>query len=419
MNKTAVYNKIEELKEDIVDYACNIVSFPTLSGQEKEAQEYLKEELEKLQFDSTEMWEPQISELKGHKAFITKRDDFQNSPNLVGTLKGQGGGRSLIFNSHIDVVPEGDLSEWEFEPFHGIVDNGNIYGRGISDMKGTDAAFLGVIKAFKELGIEVKGDLMFQSVIEEETGSAGSLSCALKGYSADAAIIPEPTNFAICPAQQGAAWSRIKVKGKSAHAGQRYKGVSAIKKTYKIISYLEKLEDKKNELFKNPLYKDNEIPFTINIGTIKGGEWPSSVPENVEIEVRMAIPPGEEVKEAKSFMEDWIREASQKDKWLKENPAQIEWFGAFWGSAQIPADHELVTVSKNSFSEIREEKNRVIGTPWGTDAHILTKYADTPALVFGPGETAHCPDEYIPIKDLMDYTKILASIIIDWCGIKN
>lgn len=414
--KEKVFAKIEELQDEIVNYASEIVKFPTLSGQELEAQKYLKGVLEDLNFDNIDMWEPEKENLKDHESFITKRKDFKGSPNLVGVLKGTGGGRSLVFNSHIDIVPAGDLDEWNYSPFDGTVDKGNIYGRGISDMKGTKASFLGVVKAFKELGIKLKGDLIFESVIEEETGSAGSLACALRGYRADAAIVPEPTGFKICPAQQGAAWFRVHIQGKSAHAGQRYKGVSAIDKAYLVISAIKELEKRRNEEYKNPLYKNNPIPFTINVGTIQGGDWPSSVPEKVVLEVRMAIPPGETVKEARASVEKWINNAAKKDDWLKDHLPVIEWFGAFWGSAQIESDHPIVEVSKNAYREIMNKEPEVEGTPWGTDAHILTRYADTPALVFGPGVSAHCPDEYLPVKDLIDYTKILATVILEWCN---
>jgi len=286
-----IIEKIDQLEDDLISYARKLVSFPTVSGNELEAQTYVKEVLSSLNFDHIDMWEPDISQLKNHEAFISERRDFKNSPNVVGIKKGIGGGRSLILNSHIDIVPEGDHKKWIYNPFGGEVNNGNIYGRGISDMKGSDAPIFTVLRAFQEIGVKLKGDIIFESVIEEETGGAGSLACALRGYKADAAIIPEPSNFTICPAQQGSTWYRITIQGKAAHGGKRYLGESAIEKTPQIIKAIRNLETHINEKYYTNLYEGNPIPFCINIGKINGGNWPSGVPDKVTIEGRMGVPP--------------------------------------------------------------------------------------------------------------------------------
>lgn len=415
-----IYEKVREkviaLENEAIAYATKLISFPSVSGREMDAQKYVKKVLqEDLEFDFIDFWEPDIEEMKNHEAFITKRDSFAGSPNVVGILKGSGSGKSLILNSHIDIVPEGDHCEWTYPPFKGVVENGIIYGPGVSDMKGTKAAMFIVLKAFKELGIKLKGDIVFQSVIEEESGSAGTLACALKGYKADAAIIPEPSGFKICPAQQGSTWFRVNITGKSAHGGKRYLGVSAIDKAYLIISAIQELEKYRNKKFANPLYEGNPIPFTINIGTINGGVWPSSVPEKVSIEGRMGVAPGESLKEAWKMFEDCIVEATKKDPWLKDHKPTVEWFGAFWGSSQIDNEHPIVEVTKETYKEVMGENPVIEGTPWATDARILTEFADTPALIFGPGTSAHCPDEFMEVKSLMNYAQILAIIILKWC----
>ncbi|MDY6821701.1 MAG: ArgE/DapE family deacylase, partial [Deferribacterota bacterium] len=256
-----VVSKIDSMERELVEYVKNILSFPTTSGNELENQRYIADVLQnELKFDEIDMWEPDIDKMRNHEAFITRRENFKGSPNVVGTLKGKGTGKSLILNSHIDVVPAGNHNEWIYPPFQGTVDNGNIYGRGVSDMKGNIASFFIIIKALQELDIKLKGDLIIQSVIEEESGGAGSLACALRGYSADAAIIPEPTYFKICPAQQGSTWFRINISGKAAHGGERYKGISAIDKTIPILHSINELEKYRNNNFKNKLYKGIPTP---------------------------------------------------------------------------------------------------------------------------------------------------------------
>lgn len=410
-----IFKAVESCKDTIVDYAVNLIRFPTTSGNEKEAQTYVEAVMTDLRFDHIDMWEPDIEELRNHPAFISKRKDFKGSPNVVGILKGSGGGKGLILNSHIDIVPEGDPDEWHYPPFGGVVENGVIYGRGISDMKGTKAAIFGAILALKKASVRLKGDITVQSVIEEETGSAGTLACALRGYKADAAIIPEPSSFKICPAQQGSFWFRIHVRGKSAHAGQRYLGVNAITKSVQVLTAIKTFEDHINKEYTSFLYNDVPIPFAVNIGSIKGGEWPSTVPEKVIIEGRMGVPPGLFLDDAWKMFERWIKTETANDKWLAENQPTVEWFDACWGPAQIDPEHAIVKVTTEAYSTVCGASPKIVGTPWATDGRILTEFADTPALIFGPGTSAHCPDEFIKITDLICYTKILASIIVNWC----
>jgi len=415
--KEKIYSQIDGMEKELISYAQELIKFPTVSGQEKEAQEYVRKVLEKdLGFDEIDIWEPDIEEMRGHKAFITQREDFKGSPNVVGTLKGAGGGKSIILNSHIDVVPEGSHDEWCHPPFQGEVAEGKIYGRGASDMKVTKASFFIALKALQQLGLKLKGDVLIQSVIEEEAGSAGTLACVLRGYKADAAILPEPSVFKICPATQGSTWFRVNLYGLSAHGGKRYEGVSALEKLPQVISTIQQLEIYRNEKYAHPLYKDVPIPFCINIGNVEGGSWPSTVPEKVSIEGRMGIPPAEELEDGWRMFEEWIDKTAETDAWMKEHKPDVEWFGAFWGSGQIDMEHPIVKTAEQSYQEVTGMSPVLAGTPWATDARVLIDFADTPALVFGPGHTAHCPDEYMVVEDLVNYTKMLASMLVDWCG---
>ena len=138
-------------------------------------------------------------------------------------------------------------------------------------MKGGIASLLLAVGAVQGLGLKLKGDVIFQSVIEEESGGAGTLAAILKGYTADAALIPEPTNLRIFPKQQGSMWFRIEVKGRSAHGGTRYEGVSAIEKSMTVLKHIAELEEQRNARIIDSLYAHNPIPIPINIGVYKEG----------------------------------------------------------------------------------------------------------------------------------------------------
>jgi acetylornithine deacetylase len=397
-----------------------LVQEASTQGNEAKAQAIVLEKCRQLGLE-IDIWEPNGETLLKHPYFVSTRSDFSNSPNVVGTMRGTGGGRSLILNSHIDVVPEGEIEQWEDDPFSGVVKEGKLYGRGASDMKGGTVSFLLALEAIKLAGIRLKGDVIFQSVIEEESGGAGTLAAILKGYKADGAIITEPTNMKLFPKQQGSLWFRITVHGKSAHGGTRYEGVSALEKMKKVLDRLEQLESERNLRMVDPLYRNIPIPIPINVGKIEGGTWPSSVPDRVVIEGRMGVAPDETIEMAKQEMEQWIKTINQSDAWFEKHPIELEWFGAQWLPSSIEENHPLVTALADAYKKVKGEKPKVEASPWGTDGGLLTQVGQIPTIVFGPGVTAvaHYPNEYIEIDKVFEAAEILALAIIDWCGLDD
>ncbi|MED1226558.1 peptidase [Bacillus nakamurai] len=377
--------------------------------------------LEKLrQFDmAIDVWEPSVKQLKEHPYFISDREDFNESPNIVAVKKGAGGGRSLILNGHIDVVPEGNPAAWTYEPFLAVEKDGKIYGRGSTDMKGGNTALLFALEALDACGITLKGDVLFQSVVDEECGGAGTLSAVMRGYKADGALIPEPTNLKLFVKQQGSMWFRITVRGLSAHGGTRYEGVSAIEKSLHVITALKELENVRNARIKDPLYQDVPIPVPINIGTVHGGSWPSSVADRVTIEGRCGIAPNEKPEDVKEELTNWLKDLEYQDEWFKHHPVETEWFGAQWLPNDLKDGHPLISSLESSYEKIKEAKPVHEASPWGTDGGLLHHAGQTPVIVFGPGEVkaAHQANEYIEIRALIDAAKIISLFIMEWCGI--
>ncbi|MDR6998197.1 peptidase [Neobacillus niacini] len=389
-------------------------------GNESGAQAIVIEKCRQLGLD-LDIWEIGDEELKNHPAFCCDRQNFEGNPNVVAVLKGTGGGKSIILNGHIDVVPVGDEKNWKHDPFSGQIENGKLYGRGATDMKGGSVALLLAIESLIETGIKLKGDVIFQSVIEEESGGAGTLAAVLRGYRADGAIIPEPTNMKIFPKQQGSMWFRIKVKGRAAHGGTRYEGISAIEKSVRVIQRLQQLEKDRNSRISDPLFDSIPIPIPINIGKINSGEWPSSVPDLAFIEGRMGVAPDETIPSAKLEMENCLQELNQQDDWFCENPLQIEWFGGRWIPGSLESDHPLMKDLSESFQEITGKSPVIEASPWGTDGGILSSVGDTPVVVFGPGitETAHDADEHIELEELYKASEIIALTLIKWCSVSE
>lgn len=393
-----------------------LVQEASVQGTEKYAQALIVEKLRQLGLP-IDIWTPNIRKLQ-HKGFMTTRVSFEDSPNVVAVLKGTGGGRSIILNGHIDVVPEGDESLWTYDPYSAYMKDGKLYGRGASDMKGGQTAVLLAIEAILSLGIPLKGDVIFQSVIGEESGGAGTLACLLRGYQADAALISEPTDMRIFTKQQGSMWFRMKVRGKYGHDRIRCEGENAIEKAIIVIGHLRELEAVRNQRLQDSLSKETTLPASITIGKIEGGTWPSSFTDTVTLEGRMGVALCETLPEVRREVEAWLGKLQELHPCFSEHPVVLEWFGAQCQPYEIDSSHELVKVLSSQYELVKREEPSMGISAWGTDGSILNNIGHIPVILFGPGkaEAAHFPDEFIELEHVFEAAEIIALTVINWCG---
>lgn len=412
---------IDKNKADYIKFLQSIIQEPTTTGDERGAQTLVAKRLKEYGLE-VDVWDPDYDELIKSKFFNPLRDNYEGSPNVVGVLKGKENGRSLILNGHIDVVPAGDMSKWTQDPYGGEVVDGKLYGRGTTDMKGGNMSTLIALETVIDLGIELKGDVIYESVIEEETGGAGTLAAIQRGYKADVAIVPEPSEMRIFPKQQGSLWFEVKVTGMSAHGGTRYEGVSALEKGWIVFDEIMKLEEKRNEpLRKDPLYKDNPIPIPINIGQFNGGYFPSAVAEEATIQGRYGVAPGETIEEAKEEFIAMLDQLKHLDDWFVDNPATVEWGGIHLPPGEIDLDHPMLEILKEKYVDVEKEEPVIAGSVWGTDGGLLTQAGGIPSIIFGPGTTsmAHFTDEYVELDKMFKAAEIIALTIIEWCEVSS
>lgn len=438
-----VENHIDEKKEDIINFLRELIKFPSITNDEgSEVQNFIMKKLKELDFN-VDIWEPDIEELKKHPGFApVKNESYKNRPNLVGVHKGLGGGRSLVLNGHIDVVPVEDSSKWSHDPWGGEIKEGKIFGRGALDMKGGDAAIIMAAESVIQSGIKLKGDLTTEFVVEEESSGNGSLACALRGYKADAGIIPEPMQHCIVVSNRGAQFFRIRVFGEESWLEERWNVVNAIDKAmllYEAVNHFAKIRevevkklssyflyDYKNlsiedetikKIFKENTYKMWNTKVPTGVCKLSAGAWPSSIPGECIMEGSLECLPGENIDEVKDKFLDYIYEISLNDPWLKEHPPIVEWFGLWLEPSIIDVNHPIISTVAESCKKTLKVNPPVIGGG-GSDLRCLTKYASTPSILFGPcGGGAHGADEYCDIDSLIACVKIFASTIIDWCGI--
>ncbi|MFS0655518.1 peptidase [Bacillus sp. 179-C3.3 HS] len=418
MQHTRMKKWMREHQEEAIKLLQQMVQCESTQGNEKGVQQLVADQLSAIGFD-IDVWDIGDDDLLEHPYFYSPRRSFKESPNVAGRLKGTGGGKSILLNGHVDVVPAGDLKQWTYPPYSGHIINGRLYGRGATDMKGGNVSLLFALMAIRALQIPLKGDVVFHSVVEEESGGAGTLAAILKGYTADAAIIPEPSHMKIFPIQQGSKWFRLHIKGRAAHGGTRYHGVSAIEKSTLVLSHIAALEEERNRRVTDPLFNNIPIPIPINIGKIQGGDWPSSVADLVTMEGRLGVMPGETVMQAEKELEQWMSKLAEKDEWFKDHPVEVEWFGARWLPGSIDSHHPLLEILKAQYEDVLQKKPKVEAAPWGTDGGLLSQAANIPVIVFGPGTTelAHYPNESIDIAHVIEAAEIIAGTIVKWCEV--
>ena len=400
----------------LIAFLCDLVALRSLDGHETAAQRHMAAAMRGFGFDVDE-WPIDFAVLRQHPAFCWEVERAEGV-GVVGVLGAARGGSSLIFNGHIDVVPAGDSANWSFPPWQGTVANGNIYGRGVLDMKSGLCCGLFAAKAIMDAGVALNGRLLVQSVIGEEDGGVGTLATILRGHTADAAVIMEPTELCVAPAQAGALNFRLIVPGLSAHGCVREEGVSAIEKFIPLHTALLALEAERNARETSPLYARYRLPYPLSIGTLHAGDWPSSVPEALVCEGRYGIAVGENAALARAEFEAAVARAAAADPWLQAHPPLIEWWGGQFDSAFTATDHPIVTTLAEAFAATSGGATRLEGMTYGADMRLLANVGNIPTVMFGPGDVrrSHRPDEYVPVADLAAVTRALALAALRFCG---
>jgi acetylornithine deacetylase len=369
-------------------------------------------------------------------------DVYPGRPDVVGTLQGEGGegAHSLILNGHIDVVPGGDPAAWTYPPFAAEIADGKIWGRGAVDMKGPIAAMIVAIEAIQRAGIRLQGDVLLESVVDEEAGGPGTSQTVEHGYRADAAIVVEPTDFVVQPVEGGLEWLRVVVRGRSGHSAYRYRSVhaggqgtavNAIEKAAKILAAVQELERHWGVHKRHPLLPAGIT--TINPGVIMGGTGGgadgipnvvtavSTFPDFCALELSMKYLPSEQTANVRAEFEDYISRVAAADPWLREHPPEIEWGirGVSFPPAEISMDHPLIHVLTEAAEQASGTPAEIDGMEAVTDLAWLAG-AGIPGAIFGPGKlvgNAHGDNEHIAIADLTKGVFALALAVCGWCGV--
>ncbi|MCW5750780.1 MAG: M20/M25/M40 family metallo-hydrolase [Alphaproteobacteria bacterium] len=437
-------------QEESVAALASLVRVPSLTGEEGRAQAEIVARLKTLgaetvvaEPDVARLFErfPQVAqypthwqhdlilpyaELPSYEALrasgLERVLNYRDRPNVVGIFRGSGGGRSLILNGHIDTVTIEPAGEWTHDPFGAKIVDGLMYGRGTSDMKGGLMAALMAMSYLRRAGARLRGDVIFQSVVNEEHAGNGTLDLVRRGFRADAAIVLEPTNNTVSVSHPGGLYWQVRVPGRARSPGARWtdgrqEGVSAIEKLPAVIGALIDLERRYNEKAGDDPMEAGRSPFSLVMGKIVGGHYETVTAGEVTLRGGAYFAPmvGDVVDVMKDFRQA-LRKANAADPFLSENPAQLEFLhhdDSTRQSPQIPLAMHMCEVL-----QARGGHGSVRPGPFCCDLRHLVNQGGIPSIIFGPGTIAqaHKPDEHIDLREYLDCIAHLIDFIWAWCN---
>jgi acetylornithine deacetylase len=418
-------------REELVGMTTALVGFDTTARDpgdpardEAALQAYLGDRL-RTAGAAVEIWEPEPGDVAGSRQ-VPPGLDFAGRPQMAATFAGAGGGRSLLLNGHIDVVPSDPRERWTSDPNRAEMRDGNLYGRGTCDMKGGVACMVFAAEILARLGVRLRGDLVVNTVTDEESSGAGGLAAVRHGVRADAGIVPEPTAFEIWVACRGSLTPTITVEGRPGHAEMaqpHWRDGGAVNAIEKMGLLLEAVGRLRREWDGRPDKRHPHLsPGTIVPVKVRGGEWAVTYPASCALTCEVMYLPANADSEGwgrdvQAEIEAWIEAAARTDPWLAEHPPQIEWTLDIPPAEVDPAHPIVAAVARGS--ETAGQPAPLGGLDSWFDAATFTRFAGTPSIGYGPRSLAwgHTIDEYVPVDDLVVCAQALALAAVDFCGV--
>jgi acetylornithine deacetylase len=396
-------------RDDVIDLLSKLVRIPSenyrpdrTKGGEAEISMFLDQTFKEIGFDNVQ----------------TQDSDIAGAHNTIGLIKGAGGGASLLFNGHTDTVPASTMPD----PFSAKIVDGNLFGRGATDMKGGLASMITACRCLIEAKVALKGDLLMTAVVDEEVTHEGIARLVKSGIKADYAVVGEGTGLNITYASKGKAEFKIDTHGKAAHASRPNLGINAIAKMARVISALDTtvpqiLEKKTHAEFGTPAF---------TIVNIHGGVFPvtlSTVPDYCRIEIDRRLIPGETYDEAYGEIQNVLEKIKNQDAALQ---VELDFTDEIKRYPRLPfvtpKDSQIVTSLSESCLKVTNKKPKlIIGQGYG-DAEALRNKLGIHTVDFGPSSdesSAHSANEHVSINQVVDAAKILAMTAMTICGVSK
>ncbi len=435
----SVCKAISDGRDELVELASALIAFDTTARevgdpprQEAALQEYLAEGLTAYGAE-IDLFEPDATAMAG-APLVPEGLDFAGRPQLIATLRGAGGGQSLLFNGHIDVVSGEPKGEWTSDPFTPEVRDGNLFGRGACDMKGGVAAMSYAAQAIAAANITLAGDLIVATNTDEESSGAGGSALVARGLRADAGIVTEPTDFRTWVACRGSEYGVIRVPGRPGHAEVRHPdwrrggAVNAIEKAGVVMEAIASLRERwaGDDAFRHPVLSVPSLLPTV----VSGGEWPVTYPSSCDLTIAVMYLPVQADGEGwgsavRDEVQEWITRECARDDWLAEHPPVFDWWSNGVMPMEIPHSTPIVGTMLEASADLGLRRELGGLDSW-YDGATYTLLAGIPSIGYGPpgfdpdGATvAHTIDEYVPVDGLVSCAQALAVAALRFCGVAS
>jgi acetylornithine deacetylase len=324
-------------------------------------------------------------------------------PNVVGVLDGRSKGRAMILCGHTDTVGVVGMSD----PFNPVERDGRLYGRGTQDMKAGVAAMIDAARVVRERGFE-KGRLIIAAVVDEEHSSIGA-DALVRRWTADGAIVTEPTDLAIAVAHKGFSWVEVEVLGKAAHGSRPAEGQDAILRLGRVLAQLESLDRTLQARVPHPLLGTGSLHASF----IEGGRELSSYPDRATLQMERRTLPNDSEMQASDEVQQIVRGLASEDPTFRGTARQLFSRPAY----EIASDHELPVLLMAAIQTVSVGRHpgRTTGASFWADSAILG-HAGIPSVLFGPGGAGlHSTEEYVNLADVVMCRDALAEVVIRFC----
>ncbi|MEI4488802.1 ArgE/DapE family deacylase [Frigidibacter sp. MR17.14] len=407
--------------DEQIAYTRKLVSFASQRGEEFAIQDFIARDLAArgMKIDRFDMDEAALTAHEGGAPFSAQHS---RAPIVVGIHHPKAEtGRSLILQHHLDVVPVGPRDMWEHDPYGGEIEGDWMFGRGAGDMKAGAAANVFALQALRRIGLQPAATVYLQSVVEEESTGNGALQTFLRGYTAEAALIPEPMDEQLTRANVGVLWFEVEVRGFPTHVREMGAGTNAIDAAQRVIGALREIEARWNaEAGDHPEVAGIDHPINMNIGLIEGGDWGSSVPAWCRFQVRISIYAGQKAQDKYAEIRAHIEDFSRRDRFLNQNPPVLRQNGFNAEGYVLPEGSEAEAVLGAAHQAAFGAALTSGFSGAYLDARVYALYARIPVLNYGPKSRAvHGFDEAVSLSSVRQVTKAMALFIADWCGTES
>ncbi|WP_375460982.1 ArgE/DapE family deacylase [uncultured Enterovirga sp.] len=405
---------------DQVAFTQGLIRFPSVRGEEQAIQDHLFRAFRERGL-AMDRFSIDHAAIAGHPGGSKISEAHSEAPIVVGIHRPRAEtGRSLILQSHVDVVPAGPADMWSAPPFDPVIRGDWLYGRGGADMKAGGAANLFCLDALRRIGLQPAATVTVQSVVEEESTGNGALMTHLRGYRADAVLIPEPEDEKLVRANTGVLWFEIEVRGMPVHVREMGAGQNAIDAAYRVVGALRAIEARWNaDKAGRPHFEGEDHPINLNIGRIEGGDWASSVPAWCRLSCRIAIYPGVAAADAAREIEAAVTAFSRADPFLANNPPRLGFNGFFAEGYVLEEGSEAERVLGEAHRSATGSELESFMTAGYLDARVHALYDRVPTLCYGPvSRNIHGYDECVSLSSLQRITTAMALFVAEWCGVE-